>query len=82
MDEIPETIKFCEAAELLGVSTSTISNMVKSGEIPEAAIVRYGEGRLRRIIKGELIKAFRGWQESIPSIPSIESNPSTTSETP
>ena len=81
MDEIPETIKFCEAAELLGVSTSTISNMVKSGEIPPEAVVRIGKGGIRRINKSELERVFRGWQSSSTSIPSMPSTSSTTSET-
>ena len=81
MDEIPETIKFCEAAKLLGVSTSTVSNMVKSGEIPASAVVRIGKGSIRRIKKRELERVFRGWQSSIPSTTSMPSTASTTSET-
>ena len=78
-EEIPKTIKFCEAAAVLNVSASTVSDMVKRGEIPASAIVRYGKGR-RRIIKSELVKVFKGWQSSNLSDSSSSSGTSANSK--
>jgi len=84
MDEIPETISFAEAAKLINVSSSTISQYVKKGRIPEDAVVTYpsdGKRPHRKIIKSKLIETFSSWIPSVECTESMDCTESATSET-